>query len=302
MAVITTGSHPKLLWPGIKAIFGTSYNEYPAEYPDLFEKDTSEKNYEEDVQVKGLGLAPVKAEGQGISYDAENQGYTKRYTHLAYALGVIWTKEEMDDNLYWTVGKRRVSLLGMSMRQTLENVGANVYNRAFDTNYTGGDGKAMCVSDHPSDYGTWSNVPTTAADLSEASLEDACIQIEGYQDDRGLRIAIKPRKLIIPRQEMFNATRILKSALQSGTVNNDTNALRSMNALPDGFAVNHFLTDADAWFIRTNQKRGPVWFERVAVAFDQDNDFDTKNLKAAAYMRHAFGWTDPKGIWGSAGA
>ncbi len=205
--VITTASHPKALWPGIKAWWGQTYNEHPEEYVDLFDKDTSTMNYEEDVQLSGFGLVPVKSEGQGTAYDSEIQGFTTRYTHVAYAMGYIVTKEEMDDNLYEQVSKKRAAALALSFRQTKENIAANVYNRAFNSTYLGGDGVALCSTAHPNTSGgTFSNKPAVDVDLSEASLEDAVIAIMGFTNDRGLLVAIQPNSLHIARQEVFKCS------------------------------------------------------------------------------------------------
>ena len=300
--VITTGSHPKALWPGVKAWWGQVYDEHPEEYIHLFDKDTSMQNYEEDVQLTGFGLAPVKAEGQGVQYDSEVQGFITRYTHVAYALGYIVTKEELDDNLYENVSKRRAAALAMSFRQTKENVAANVYNRAFNGTYSGGDGKALCATDHPNTSGgTFANKPTVDVDLSEASLEDATVAIMGFQNDRGLLINVMPKSLAVARQEWYNANRILKSVYTPGSANNDINVLKATNALPDGIVMNHYLTSPHAWFIRTNIMNGMKYYERVGISFDQDNDFDTMNAKAKGYERYSFGWTDPRAIYGSNG-
>lgn len=300
--VITTGNHPKALWPGIRAWWGRTYDEHEVEYTDLFEVQSSSKAYEEDVQVTGFGLAPVKPEGAAISYDSETQGYTSRYTHVAYALGYICTYEELKDNLYEVVSKRRARANAFSMRQTKENVHANVYNRAFNSSYTGGDGTELIATDHSTLSGDQSNHLTTAADLSEASLEDLVIQIAGATNDRGLKISLMPRCLIIPRQLWFEANRILKSTLQNDTANNAINVLKSTNAFPDGIKMNHYLTDADAWFIKTNCPNGMISFQRDRTGLEQDNDFDTKNAKAAAYDRYSPGWTDFRGLYGSPGA
>ena len=302
MAVITTGNHPKALWPGIKAWFGRTYDEHTPEWPDLFEEDSSNQSYEEDVQVTGFGLAPVKAEGASVTYDAEVQGYTKRYTHVAYALGYICTYEELADNLYEVVSKRRAQALAFSLRQTRETVAGNVYNRAFNSAYTGGDSTEMIATTHPSTSGNQSNMLTTAADLSEASIEDLIIQIMGATNDRGHKINIMPRSLIVPRQTWFEANRVLKSVLQNDTANNAVNVLRATRALPEGIKVNHYLTDTDAFFIRTNCPRGLMHYVREIGEFEQDNDFDTKNAKAKKYERYSFGWTDWRGIFGTAGA
>lgn len=300
--IITTGNHPKALWPGIKAWFGRVYDEHKTEYTDLFDVESSDKNYEEDVQVTGFGLAPVKTEGAAIAYDSETQGYTARYVHVAYAMGYIVTQEELDDNLYETVSRRRAQALAFSFRQTRENVGANVYNRAFSNSYTFGDGKELLATDHPSLAGNWSNELATPADLSEASLEDLIVQIMGATNERGLKISLMPRSLIVPRQLWFEANRILKSTLQNDTAANAVNVLKATNALPEGIKVNHYLTDADAWFIRTNAPRGMIHYERKIMPFEQDNDFDTYNAKAKKYERYSFGCTDPRAVYGSAGA
>lgn len=300
--VITTASHPKALWPGVKAWWGQVYAEHPEEYVDLFDKDTSSQNYEEDVQLTGFGLAPRKPEGSGVAYDSEIQGFVTRYTHIAYALGYVVTKEELDDNLYEKVSKRRAASLAQGFRQTKENVGANIYNRAFNATYLGGDGVSLCNTAHPNTTGgTWSNRPAVDVDLSEASLEDAVVAIMGLTNDRGLLINVMPTSLHIARQNHFNAHRILKSVYQSGTANNDVNVLKATNAFPGGIKLNHYFTSAGAWFIRTNIQDGMKYYERVAISFDQDNDFDTMNVKAKGYERYSFGWTDPKAVYGSNG-
>jgi hypothetical protein len=297
--LITTASHPKALWPGVKAWWGQIYNEHAVEYTDLFDLDSSRQNYEEDVQLTGFGLAPVKPEGQAVAYDTEIQGFTTRYTHVAYASGYIVTKEEIDDNLYLQVSKKRSGALAMSFRQTKENVGANVYNRAFNGTYLCGDGVALCSTAHPNTTGgTWANTPTVGVDLSEASLEDALIAIMGYTNDRGLLINVMPRSLHIARNEWFNANRILKSTYQSGNANNDINVIKATNALPEGIKLNHYFTSAHAWFLRTNIKDGMKHYNRVGIQFDQDNDYDTMNAKAKGYERYSFGWSDAKGVYG----
>jgi len=297
--IITTASHPKALWPGIKAWWGQVYDEHPEEYSKLFDSDTSSMNYEEDVQLTGFGLAPVKSEGSGVAYDSEIQGFTTRYTHVAYALGYIVTKEELDDNLYEQVSRRRAAALAMSFRQTKENVGANIYNRAFNPTYLGGDGVQLCSTAHPNTSGgTFANTPTVAADLSEASLEDALTALMGFQNDRGLLINVMPRSLIVARQNWWNANRILKSAYTPSTANNAVNVLVATNALPEGIVMNHYLTSPNAWFVRTNIQNGMKYYSRVGIQFDQDNDFDTMNAKAKGYERYSFGWTDPRAIYG----
>jgi hypothetical protein len=297
--IITTASHPKALWPGVKAWWGQVYNEHAEEYSKLFDSDTSSQNYEEDVQLTGFGLAPTKSEGSGVAYDSEIQGFTTRYTHIAYALGYIVTKEELDDNLYEQVSRRRAAALAMSFRQTKENVGANIYNRAFNGTYTGGDGVALASTAHPNTSGgTFANRPTVDADLSEAALEDALIAIMGFQNDRGLLINVMPRSLIVARQNWYNANRILKSVYTPSSANNAINAIVATNALPEGIVMNHYLTSPNAWFLRTNIQNGLKYYSRVGIQFDQDNDFDTMNAKAKGYERYSFGWTDPRAIYG----
>lgn len=302
VGVITTGNHPKALWPGIKAWWGRSYDEHVVELDDLFDRDTSNKAYEEDVEVTGFGLAPVKSEGAATAYDSEAQGTVTRYTHVAYSLGYIVTYEELQDDLYEVVSKRRSQALAFSDRQTQENVAANVYNRGFNTAFPQGDGKAIFVTDHPSLSGDQSNTLATAADMSEASIEDLVIQIMGATNSRGLKISLMPKKLIVPRQLTFEATRILKSQLQNDTANNALNALQVNGVFPEGICVNHYLTDADAWFIRTNAPRGFIHYEREASSFTKDNDFDTSNAKAKVYCRNSYGITDWRGGYASPGA
>lgn len=300
--IITTGNHPKALWPGIRKWWGREYSELPMEWSQIFDQESSDKAYEEDVEVTGFGLAPVKQQAGSVTYDSESQGTSKRYTHVVYGLGYIVTQEELEDNQYEVVSKRRVKALAFSLRQTEEIVAANILNRAFNTSYTGGDGKAMIVSDHPTVSGSQSNVLTTAADLSEASIEDLVIQMMQATNSRGLRIAVKPKKLIVSPSEAFNAERILKSTLQSGTANNDVNAIKNMGLFPEGATVNHYLSDADAWFVKTNVPNGLMRFNRRSTEFRQDNDFDTANAKAKATVRFAVGWTDWRGIYGTPGA
>jgi len=301
-ATITTGSHPKALWPGIHAFWGQIFNEHPPEYPDLFDIEESEMAYEEDVQVTGFGLAPVKPEGSAISYDSEIQGFVSRYIHVAYALGYLVTYEELRDNLYETVSMRRAKANAFSMVQTIENIAATFYNRAFNSNYTIADGQSLLSSAHPfATGGTFSNVLSPAADLSEASLEDICIQVMGITTDRGLLVNFMPMSLHVPRQEWYNANRILKSVLQNDTGNNAVNALKATNAFPKGIKLNHYFTAPHAWFVRTNAMNGMQLFWRDKPTFDQDNDFDTKNAKAATYMRFSLGCTDPRSIFGSNG-
>lgn len=302
MSTINTSSFAKALWPGVNAWYGKSYGEFEVEYTKLFDKFTSTRNFEEDVGVSSFGLAIQKAEGSPISYDSERQGFTTRYSHLVFALGFIITREIMEDDQYDVVGQKKAQGLAYSMRQTKEVIGANVYNRAFSSSYTGGDGVALLSASHPNVAGgTWSNLIGTASDLSEAALEQAVIDIAGFTNDRGLKIAVRPQSLVIPWQLAFEANRILKSQGRVGTDNNDINALNSLGLFKD-VIVNHYLTDTDAWFIRTNVQNGMKYFERRADQFEMDNDFDTENAKFKATSRWSVGWTDPRGLYGSAGA
>jgi len=302
MSVITSSSFAKLLWPGLNSIYGKSYNDYPVEWDKLFEKNSSDRAYEEDLGLSSFGLAAVKNEGAPIQFDSERQGFTSRYNHVVYALGFIITREIYEDDQYGKVGAQKAKALARSMRQTKEIVGANIYNRAFDSNYVGGDGKELLSNAHPNVAGgTFSNIIATAADLSEAALEQAVIDIAGFRDDRGLLIAARPEKLVIPYQQQFEAKRILGSDGRVGTDLNDPNVLKN-EGIFSNVITNHYLTDSDAWFILTNVKDGLKYFERRGDAFEMDNDFDTENAKFKATARYSFGWSDPRAIYGSAGA
>lgn len=302
MAVISTGAIAKLLWPGLNARWGVKYTEHPKEYTDLVDVFSSDMAYEEDQEMTGFGLAPIKPQGSAVMYDEATQGVTTRYTHTAYSLGFIITHEALKDNLYEKIGMQRTGSLAFSMRQTKENVVANVYNRAFNSSYTGGDGKELLATDHPTLSGSQSNELAVAADLSEASLEDLCIQIGQAVNSRGMKISLMPKALIVPVALQFEAARILKSTLQNDTANNAINALRSMGMFPEGAKVNHYLTDADAFFIRTNVDEGLKLFQREEATFEQDGDFDTSNLKYKAYERYSTGWSDWRALYGSPGA
>ena len=306
MGVITTNNFAKDLIPGVKTWFGQKYKEYPIEYLDIFEKMNSTRAFEEEVGVTGFGLAAIKNEGTGIAYDEQEQGFVSRYTHVTYGLGFIITREMYEDGIAVTVALRRANSLAFSIRQTKEIVGANILNRAFTAAYTMGsnsDGKELCATDHPNKAGgTWRNELSTPSDLSESALEQACIDIAGFTTDRGLTIAIRPKALIIPQALEFDAYRILESIGQSGTANNDTNALRASGKFPQGIVVNHYLTDTDAWFIKTDCPDGLKYMERRADSFGTENDFDTENAKFKATFRGSFGWSDPRGIFGSPGA
>lgn len=302
MGVITTSAHPKDLWPGIVAHFGHTYTEHQEEFSQIFDKEDSTKAYEERVQYTGLGLAAVKGQGAPIGYDESQQGYISRMTNVTYAIGAIVTREAIDDGQYESIAKRLSKGMAFSLRQTKENIGANILNRAFTSGYNGGDGVSLINSAHPETGGNQSNHIATAADLSEASLEDLLIQIMQAQNARGLKISLVGQKLIVPPALVFEATRILKSALQSGNANNDVNALKQMGLLPGGIVVNHYLTDADAWFVKTNAPEGLIYQERRSYEFKQDNDFDTENAKMKASERYTFGWADFRAVYGSPGA
>jgi len=300
--IITSSSFAKLLWPGLNSIYGKEYADYPVEWDKLFEKNSSDRAYEEDLGLSSFGLAAVKNEGAPIQYDTERQGFTSRYNHVVYALGFIVTREIFEDDQYGKVGAQKAKALARSMRQTKEIVGANIYNRAFDSTYKGGDGVELISASHPNVAGgTFSNKIATAADLSEAALEQAVIDIAGFRDDRGLLIAARPQQLVIPYQQTFEVKRILGADGRVGTDLNDPNVLKDMG-LFSNVTINHYLTDADAWFIRTNVKDGIKYFERRGDAFEMDNDFDTENAKFKATARYSFGWSDPRSIYGSAGA
>lgn len=302
MAAITTGNHPKHLWPGVYDFFGQTYSQHGDEWKDLVEVLESSQNYEESVQNNGFGLAPVKQQGASVSYDTDSQGPTSRWTHVVYGLGYIVTREEIEDNLYEKVAMDRAQALKISMVETKENVVANIYNRAFDSNYTGADGVCLLSASHPSTAGNQSNVLATAADLSEASLEDMIIQIMGATNDRGIKIKLMPQTLHVPRQLVFEATRILKSNLQNDSANNAVNALKAMGTLPGGVKPNHYFTDSDAWFVRTNAVKSLRLFQRRAMEFTKDNDFGTENALAKATERYSVYWGDWRGLYGTAGA
>ena len=298
---INTGSFGKALWPGINKWYGDAYSEWPVEWDKLFEKNTSRKAFEEDVSMSPFGLAQQKGEGASINYDSAQQGFVDRYTHVTYGLGFIITKEMVEDDQYDVIGPKRAKALAFSMRQTKEILGANVLNKAFSgSGVLYGDGKTLVATDHPNVAGgTWSNQIAVAADLSEAALEQACLDIQGWTDDRGKRIAVKPQKLVVPYTLDFEANKIMKTEYEVGTANNTVNVVRSR--FPGGVVLNHYLTDTDAWFILTNVPGGPKYFARREDAFTQDDDFDTDNAKFKATARYSFGATDKKGIYGSAG-
>ncbi|WP_290688547.1 Mu-like prophage major head subunit gpT family protein [Haematobacter sp. UBA3484] len=290
------------LWPGVHAWIMDDYNKHPTEYTQIFDMRSSKMAEEKIAAASGFGLAHRKEEGASTEYEDILAGPTSRFTHVAYSLGFIITREALDDNLYHSmadVGKRNLTF---SFRTTKEMVAANVLNRGFNTSYVYGDGKPVLAADHPTPVGSQSNVLGTAADLSEASLEAMLTQIDTATNSKGLPIAIKAEKLVISPAMRFAAERLLKSTLRSGGDFNDVNAFRSLGVLPGGYVVNHYLTDPDAWFVLTDVPNGLIGFNRTPFEFKRDNDFDTDNLKAKGFERYSFGLGDWRAIYGTPGA
>ena len=301
MAAINTGLWMKAMWPGINKFYGQEYKEHPVEYTDLFDTFKSRKAWEEDVGTSGFGLFQRKGEGVPISYDANRAGYVSRYTMVTYGLGFQITKETIEDDQYDVAMEKGGRGLAFSIRQTKEVLAAQVYDRAFTSTYTGGDGLELCSLLHTNVAGgTYANELATAADISEASLEQAVIDLMKFKNDRSLNIAVLPQSLIVPVDLWAEAEKILKTTQEVGTPNNTVNVVRGH--FPKGLKVNHYLTDTDAWFIRTNVRDGMKYFVRREDQFDMDDDFDTDNAKYKATFRCAFGWTDPRGLFGSPGA
>jgi hypothetical protein len=299
---ITTGNHPKALWPGVFSMFGMSYNNRD-QWRDLVDVQTSEKHREEMVQNNGFGLAAIKGQGESVGYDRTTQGGTATATHVVYALGYIITREAIEDNLYEKLATARAKALKRSMVETKNTVVANWFNRGFDTNYpVGPDAVAFFSASHTSSSGNQSNLLGTAADLSETSLEDLVIQANGATDDRGLKIALQVQSLHIPRQLEFEAARILKSVQQNDSANNAINAMRAQGTFPEGFKVNNFFTDPDAFFIKTDVSDGLTLFQRRALEFTKDNDFGTENALAKATERYSLQVGDWRNYYASAGA
>ena len=292
----------KELEPGLNALFGLEYKNYENEHEQIYTMETSDRAFEEEVMESGFGEAPVKTEGAGVAYDQAQEVYTARYTHETIALAFSLTEEAVEDNLYDRLSARYTKALARSMAQTKQIKAAAVLNGAFTTSI-GGDGKPLCATDHPTLGGPdLRNELSTPADLSETSLEQALIDIAAFTDERGLKIAVQGLKLIIPKELMFTADRILKSTLRVGTADNDLNAIRNMGMVPQGYAVNHFLTDPDAFFIKTDAPNGMKGFTRVAIKTGFEGDFDTGNVRYKARERYSFGFSDPRGLFGSPGA
>lgn len=302
MAVINTGNFAKALKPQVQAWFGDLYKDHPTLYSQYMDVVQSMDKYEEDVLMSGLGLATIKAEGAASNYDDSSQGYTKRYDHIMYSNGFVITREMIEDGKAPARAERFTKSLKNGMMKTQETVAANVLNRAFNNSYLGGDGIELCASNHPTLGANLRNELATPADLSEAALEQALIDIYDMKDHRGLRINVQARKLVIPNALAFEAQRILRSELRVGTADNDINALRSMSILPEGYVRNPYLTDSDAYFIITDVDNGLKFIERTGMQVEDDNDFDTFNAKFLASMRFSVGWTDPRGVFGSEGA
>ena len=293
----------KELEPGLNALFGMEYARYENQHSEVFTTESSDRAFEEEVMLSGFGAAPTKSEGTGVAFDDANEAYTARYNHETIALAFSITEEAVEDNLYDRLSSRYTKALARSMAHTKQVNGAAVLNNAFDSSVTGGDGLELCSTAHVLTTGnTFANKPSTAADLNETSLEDALIKIAGFVDERGLIVALRGQKLIIPRQLQFVAERIMATSLRVGTADNDTNAIKSMGMLPQGYAVNDFLTDSDAFFVMTDAPRGFVHFERVALSTGMEADFDTGNMRYKARERYSFGYSDPRCVFGSPGA
>ena len=296
----------KELEPGLNALFGMSYDSYDREYEEIFAIEDSERAFEEEVLITGFGSAPVKSEGAGVSFDTASEGFTARYTHETLALAFSLTSEAVEDNLYDSLGRRYVKALARSMANTKEVKGADVLNNAFSSSFAGGDGQPLISTAHPlAGGGTLANRATTMADLNETSLEDALIDISTFTDDRGLTISVQATKLVVPPQLVFVADRILNSTLRSGTADNDINAIRNTGVLPQGYTVNHYLTDPDAFFLLTSVTEageGLKMFQRTAMETSMEPDFSTDNIRYKARERYSFGFSDWRGIYGSQGA
>ena len=293
----------KELEPGLNALFGMEYDRYDDEWAEIFETESSDRAFEEEVMLAGFGQAPVKSEGAAVSFDTANEAYTARYTHETIALAFAITEEAVEDNLYDRLSTRYTRALARSMSNTKEVKGANILNNAFDSTYTFGDGKELCATDHPTvGGGSLRNELSTAADLNETSLEQALIDIAAFIDERGLLVAVQGRKLVVPPALQFVADRLMASTLRPGTADNDINAMRNMGMLPDGYTLNHYLTDTDAFFIKTDAPNGFKHFDRSPVRTSMEGDFNTGNVRYKARERYSFGVSDPRCVFGSPGA
>ena len=292
----------KELEPGLNALFGLEYARYGDESAEIFETESSDRAFEEEVMLVGFGNAAEKAEGAGVQYDSASEAYTSRYTHETIALAFALTEEAVEDNLYDRLANRYTKALARSMNHTKQVKAANVLNNAFNNAFTGGDGVELCSTAHPLSYGgTFANEPVTNADLNETSLENALIDISNFVDERNMIVALNGTKLVIPSQLRFVADRILESTQRPGTADNDINAMRNTSALPGGYVVNHFLTDPDAFFVLTDAPNGLKHFERSPLRTAMEGDFNTGNMRYKARERYSYGWSDPRGIYGSTG-
>jgi hypothetical protein len=295
----------KELEPGLNALFGMEYDRYENEHAEIFATESSDRAFEEEVMLTGFGAAPTKTEGAGVAYDSAQESFTARYSHETVAMAFALTEEAIEDNLYDRLASRYTKALARSMAHTKQVKAASILNNAFNTSgaYNGGDGVSLCNSAHPTALGpSFANTPTVAADLNETSLEQGIIDIAAFTDERGLKVAVQARKLVIPKELQFTAERLMKSTLRTATADNDINAIRSMGMVPEGYAVNHFLTDTDAWFLMTDAPNGLKMFNRAGIKTAFEGDFDTGNVRYKARERYSFGWSDPRGIYGSSGA
>ena len=293
----------KELLPGLNALFGLEYAKYGEEHKEIYETETSERSFEEETKLSGFSAAPVKNEGAAIAYDNAQEAWTARYNHETIALGFSLTEEAIEDNLYDSLSARYTKALARAMSYTKQVKSAAVLNNGFSSSYVGGDGVALFSASHPLvSGGTNSNIPSTPADLNETSLENAVIQISLWTDERGLLIAAKPDKLVVPPSLQFTATRLLETELRVSTADNDINALKNNGSIPGGYCINHFLTDTNAWFLTTDVPNGMKHFVRSPLAQSMDGDFDTGNVRYKSRERYSFGWSDPLGMFGSAGA
>jgi hypothetical protein len=292
----------KELLPGLNALFGLEYKQYGEEHKEIYETETSERSFEEETKLSGFSAAPVKPEGQAIAYDNAQEAWTARYNHETIALGFSITEEAVEDNLYDSLSKRYTKALARAMAYTKQVKAASVLNNGFASAYAGGDGQPLFSASHPLVSGGTNSNRLTASDLNETSLEAAVIQIAGWTDERGLLIAAKPGKLIVPPALMFTAKRLLDTELRVATADNDINALKAMGSIPGGYTVNHFLTDPNGWFLTTDVPNGMKHFVRTPLQNSMDGDFDTGNVRYKSRERYSFGWSDPLGMFGSPGS
>ena len=299
---ISRGQLVKELEPGLNALFGLEYKRYENQHLEIFDIENSDRAFEEEVMLSGFANAQVKPEGSGVVFDNAQETFTARYTHNTIALAFAITEEAIEDNLYDRLASRYTKALARSMANTKQVTAANVLNNAFSSSYVGGDGVALLATNHPTIAGTFKNTLSTAADLNETSLEQALIDINALTDERGLKIAARGIKMIVPAQLQFTAERLMKSAQRTGTADNDTNAIRSMGLVQDGYVINNFLTDTDAWFLKTDVPNGMKMFVRAPIKTAMEGDFDTGNVRYKARERYSFGWSDPRGLYGSPGA